>query len=51
LPKIIDPSAVAKVLERIINSVVNKHLEATSVLHSSQHGFYSGRSIDTNLLK
>ena len=44
-------SVVVKVLERIINSAVVKHLEANNVLHSSQHGFCSGRSVDTNLLE
>ncbi|XP_065575020.1 uncharacterized protein LOC136036615 [Artemia franciscana] len=42
-------SAVVLILDRIINSAVVKHLEANNVLHSSQHGFYSGRSVDTNL--
>ena len=44
-------SAVVKILTRIINSIVVKHIEANNVLHSSQHGFHSGRSIDTNLLE
>jgi len=44
-------NAFVKVIERIINSAVVKHLKANNVLHSSQHGFWSGRSVDTNLLK
>ena len=41
--------AVVKVLERIISSAVIRHLEANILLHSSQHGNHSGRSVDTNL--
>ena len=37
-------------MKKIINSAVVKHLEANNVLHSSQNGFCSGRSVDTNLL-
>jgi hypothetical protein len=44
-------SAVAKIFERIINSAAVKYLEANKILHSSQHGFHSARSVDTNLLE
>ena len=44
-------SAIVKVLERIINSAVVRNLEANNVLHSSQHGFCSGRSVDISLLE
>ena len=44
-------AAVIKVLERIINSAVVKHLQANKVLHSSQLVFCLGRSVDTNLLE
>ena len=47
----IDLSAVVKVLERIINSGVIRHLEANDLLHSSQHGFCFERSFDTYFLE
>ena len=34
-----------------MNSAVVKHLEVNNVLCSSQNGFCSGRSVDTNLLE
>ena len=43
--------AVVKVLERIINSIVIRHIEANNLLHSSQQSFCPGRSVDTNLLE
>ena len=43
--------AVVKVLERIVNSAVIRHLETNNLLHSSQHDFHFGRSVDTDLLE
>ena len=40
-----------KVMERIINKRIINHLEANSLISSSQHGFRSKRSVDTNLLE
>ena len=43
--------AIVENLERIINSAVIRHLEANDLLHTSQHGSCSGRSVNTNLLE
>ena len=40
-----------KVMERIVNKRIINHLEANSLISSSQHGFCSKRSVDTNLLE
>ena len=37
-------------IEGIVNDAVIKHLEKNGILHHSQYGFQSGRSVDTNLL-
>ncbi|XP_065557575.1 uncharacterized protein LOC136025471 [Artemia franciscana] len=42
-------SSVVKVIEGIINDTVIKHLEKNGIIQHSQHGFQSGRSVDTNL--
>ena len=42
-------SAVVKVLERTINSVIIKHLEANNIW--TVHHFHSGRPVDTNVLE
>ena len=44
-------SSVVKAIERIATDAIIKHLEKNSMLHHSQHGFQSGRSVDTNLLQ
>ena len=41
-------SAVVKVLERFVNKALLEHLEVNNILSTSQHGFRSGRSVDTN---
>ncbi|XP_065574937.1 uncharacterized protein LOC136036563 [Artemia franciscana] len=38
-------------MERIVNKRIINHLEANSLISSSQHGFRSKRSVDTNLLE
>ena len=42
---------ILKVLERIVYSEVIQHLEVNNLLHSPQHDFRSGRSLDINLLE
>ena len=37
--------------EGIINDAIIKYLEKNGILHHSQHGLPSGRSVDTNLMK
>jgi len=37
-------------IEGIVNDAVIKHLEKNDILHHSQHGFQSSRSVDTNSL-
>ena len=44
-------SSVVKVIEGIVNDAVIKHLEKNGILHHSQRGFRSDRSVDTNLLQ
>ena len=44
-------SAVVKVLERFVNTSLIEHLEVNNILSISQHGFRSGRSVDTNLIQ
>ena len=44
-------STVLKVLERIINSAVIRHLKANNLLDNSQQSFCSGTSVDTKLLE
>ncbi|XP_065577527.1 uncharacterized protein LOC136038385 [Artemia franciscana] len=44
-------SAVVKVNKRMFNSAASRHLEANNLLHSSQHCFCSGRSVDSYLLE
>ncbi|XP_065583445.1 uncharacterized protein LOC136042393 [Artemia franciscana] len=39
------------VKERIVNKHIMNHLEANSLISSSQHGFCSKRSVDINLLE
>jgi len=39
------------VLERFVNKVIIEHLEVNNILSTSQHGFRSGRSVDTNLIQ
>ena len=40
-----------EVMERIVNKRIINHLEANSLISSSQHGFRSKKSVDTNLLE
>ena len=40
-----------KVMGRIVNKRIINHLETNSLISSSQHGFRSKRSVDTNLLE
>ena len=44
-------SDIVNVPKTIANSSVIRCLEANNLLHSSQHGFCSGRPVDTNLLE
>ena len=44
-------SVVCKILESIIKDAISTHLESNSLIKSSQHGFSSGKSCLTNLLK
>ena len=44
-------SAVVKVLERFVNKALIEHPEVNNILSTSQHGFRSGRSVDTNLIQ
>ena len=44
-------SAVVKVLERFVNRALIQHFETNNILTPSQHGFRSGRSVDTNLIQ
>ena len=44
-------SAVVKVLERFVKKALIEHLEVNNILSTSQHGFRSGRSVDTNLVQ
>ena len=38
-------------IEGIVHDAIIKHLEKNGILHCSQHGFQSGRSVDTNLMQ
>ena len=40
-----------KFMERIVNKCIINHLEANSLISSSQHGFHSKKPVDTNLLE
>ena len=44
-------SAVVKVLEKFVNKALIEHHEVNNILSTSQHGFRSGRSVDTNLIQ
>ena len=44
-------SSVAKVLERIVNDALLKHLVSNSIILDKQHGFLPGKSVETNLLE
>jgi len=44
-------SVVVKILERIVNDSILKHLTTNKILSPKQHGFQSGKSIETNLLE
>lgn len=44
-------SSVCKVLERIIRCQIVKHLELNNLILSSQHGFQTNRSCQTNLIE
>ena len=44
-------SLVCKVLEKLIKSSIQMFLDRHELIHSSQHGFRSGRSCLTNLLE
>ena len=44
-------SAVVKVLERFVIKALIEHLEVNNILSTSQHGFRSGRSVNTNLIQ
>ena len=43
-------SNVCKLMERVVNRALGKHLE-NGVLYNSQHGFRRGRSCQTNLIE
>ena len=43
-------SAVGKLLEAIVNTAILKHLTTNKLFSSCQHGFRSGRSVETNLI-
>ena len=38
-------------LERFVKKALIEHLEVNNILSTSQHGFRSGRSVDTNLIQ
>ena len=44
-------SVPCKILESIIKDKLTEHLQSQNLLHSTQHGFMSGRSCLTNLLE
>ncbi len=44
-------SAACKIMERLIRDNLFSFLKSESLLHSSQHGFISGKSCATNLLE
>ena len=44
-------SAVTKVLERIVNDALLKHLVSNSIILDKQHGFLPRKSVETNLLE
>ncbi|KAK2717679.1 hypothetical protein QYM36_006450 [Artemia franciscana] len=44
-------STVVGALEKMANSAVIQNTETNNLLHRLQHGFRSGRSVDTNLLE
>jgi len=39
------------VIDFLLNDIIIKNLEKNGILQHSQHGFQSGRSVDTNLLQ
>ena len=41
----------SKIMERMLSCRIYAHLQSTSILHSSQHGFCKSRSTTTNLLE
>jgi len=43
-------SQVSTVIETILRDAIVSHLEASNLIHDSQHGFRKGRSCLTNLL-
>ena len=44
-------SVVVKILERIVDDSILKHLTTNKILSPKQHGFQSGKLIETNLLE
>ncbi|KAL7631154.1 UNVERIFIED_CONTAM: hypothetical protein RMT77_018543 [Armadillidium vulgare] len=44
-------SLVVKILEKLLKSHIEKHLDDNKILYNSQHGFRKGRSCQTNLLE
>jgi len=44
-------STCSKLLEHIIYSFISNHLSSHNILSTSQHGFCTGRSCDTQLLE
>ncbi|XP_065557572.1 uncharacterized protein LOC136025468 [Artemia franciscana] len=44
-------SVVVKLLERIVYGSILKHLTTNKILSPKQHGFQSGKSIETNFLE
>ena len=44
-------SISCKIMERVLKKHINKHLSANNLITSSQHGFRSGRSTQTQVLE
>jgi len=44
-------STVAKLLERIVNDAIHKHLTTHMILSDNQHGFYHNGLVETNLIE
>ena len=44
-------SVVGKLLERLVKAEIDSHVEGNALMSSTQHGFRTGRSTRTNLIK
>ena len=44
-------SVVGKMMERIVKNEIDKHVESNALMSKTQHGFRTGRSVQTNLIE